>query len=201
MIQKFKAKGASLFYCSEKVFRSFSYRDRPDGLLGIAQKSPITFQDLPKKKNPFYLVAEAIEKPGNLGTMLRSSDGCGVDAVIVSDRCTDITNPNVVRASLGTLFTTPVLEEEGIETYEWLRSQGVKMVAATPEADMEYTKADLKGPIAIIVGTEQYGLSTFWRERSDIKVKIPMKGKMDSLNVSTATTLLLYEVLRQRDGT
>ena len=150
------------------------------------------------KKDPFLIIAEAIEKPGNLGTILRSADAAGVDGVIVCDPCTDIYNPNVVRASVGTLFTIPVVEAAGQETLQWLQEKGIKVVAATPSAEEEFTQTCLTGPVAIAVGTEQLGLSALWMDASAIKVRIPMHGVADSLNVATATTLLLYEVVRQR---
>jgi TrmH family RNA methyltransferase len=153
---------------------------------------------LQEVENPFLLVAEAIEKPGNLGTILRSSDAVGVDAALVCDRCTDIFNPNVVRASVGTLFTQLVAEVHGQELIPYLKTRGIAIVAATPHATKEFTQVDLKGPVAIVVGTEQLGLSKDWMQAADIQVAIPMMGCADSLNVATATTLLLYEVLRQR---
>ena len=180
------------------LFEKISYRDRPDGLIGIARQMKKKLSDLPLKKSPLYIVAEAIEKPGNLGTILRSADGVGADGVIVCDRCTDIYNPNVVRASVGTLFTLPVVEAEGSETLQWLKGRGIQIVAATPSAELEYTAANLLGPIAIAVGTEQLGLSERWMKAADICVKIPMCGVADSLNVAMATTLLIYEALRQR---
>ena len=143
------------------------------------------------------MIAESIEKPGNLGTILRSADGVGADGVIVCDRCTDIYNPNVVRASVGTLFTLPVVEAGSEETLQWLKDNKVQIVAATPAASAVFTEVDLSGPVAIVVGTEQLGLSNFWMEQADIQVKIPMRGAADSLNVATATTLLLYEVVRR----
>lgn len=182
--------------CSEAVFRKFSYRDRPDGLLAIAKQRHLTLESISKPH--FLVVAEAIEKPGNLGTILRSSDAVGVDGVIVADRCTDIHNPNVVRASVGTLFTVPVIEASGEETLAWLKKNKVAIVATTPAAEKEYTQVDLTGPIALVVGTEQLGLSDSWLHSADIQVRIPMLGVADSLNVATATTLMLYEALRQR---
>jgi len=143
-------------------------------------------------------VAEAIEKPGNLGTILRSSDAVGVDGLIVCDKCTDVYNPNVVRASVGTLFTVPVYETQGQQTIDWLREHQISIVAATPSAQIEYSQVDLTQPIAIAVGTEQLGLSDLWMKQADIQVRIPMLGVADSLNVAMATTLLLYEALRQR---
>lgn len=195
-------KDVALYRCDEKVFRKISYRDRPDGLLAIAPQSHLTLEDLGRliknKPSPLIIVAEAIEKPGNLGTILRSSDAVGLDGVIVCDRCTDIHNPNVVRASVGTLFTLPVVEAKGDETLTWLREKGFNILAATPHAEIEFTEADLKGPLAIAVGTEQLGLSERWMKSADLQVKIPMRGVADSLNVAMATTLLLYEALRQR---
>jgi len=204
LLHDFQEKGVKLYSCSEQVIRKISYRDRPDGLIAVASQMDVSFQKLKDSlksvKNPFLLIAEAIEKPGNLGTILRSSDAVGVDAAIVCDRCTDIFNPNVVRASVGTLFTQPVIEATHEELLPWLKAQGIQVIAATPQAESEFTKTDLTGPVAIVVGTEQLGLSDRWMDAADVKVSIPMNGCADSLNVATATTLLLYEVLRQRRG-
>ncbi len=193
-----RESNAQVLECSKEVFAKISYRDRPDGLLAIAPQMHLSLSDLRFKENPFLLIAESIEKPGNLGTILRSSDAVGVDAVIVCDPTTDIHNPNVVRSSVGTLFTVPVLEADGEETLLFLKKNKIAIVAATPHAKEEFTKVDLRGPVAIVVGTEQYGLSPRWMESADILVRIPMRGVADSLNVASATTLLLYEVLRQR---
>ncbi len=194
------AKNAEVISCSNKVFEKISYRDRPDGLIAIA---PIIRKDLesfvlPKDKPALIIVAEAIEKPGNLGTILRSADAAGVDCLIVSDKCTDIFNPNVVRASVGTLFTVPVFETDGNDALKWLKERDVAIVAATPHASIVYTQVDLTKSVAIAVGTEQLGLSDLWMKKASIQVKIPMLGDADSLNVATATTLLLYEAVRQR---
>lgn len=203
LIELIRTKGAALFACSQSVFRKMSYRDRPDGLLAIAPQRHRRLQDLQQglNHNPFLVVAEAIEKPGNLGTILRSSDAVGLDALIVCDRCTDIHNPNVVRASVGTLFTVPVIEGGSEETIQWLKEHRIQVLAATPSALLEYTEVDMTQPLAIAVGTEQLGLSALWMEQADIQVRIPMCGVADSLNVATATTLLLYEALRQRRAT
>jgi TrmH family RNA methyltransferase len=195
---KKQCKAALHFQCTPDVFKKISYRDRPDGLLALAPQLHLRLKDLKLKKNPFLLIAESIEKPGNLGTILRSSDAAGVDAVIVCDRTTDIHNPNVVRSSVGTLFTLPVIEASSEETIAFLKKHKIAIVAATPHAKEEFTKANLKGPLAIVVGTEQYGLSETWMNLADTPVRIPMFGVADSLNVASATTLLLYEVIRQR---
>ena len=202
LISRITARGTPLYECSEPVFRKISYRDRPDGLVAAAKKKHLSIDDLekmiPKGKPPFLVIAEAIEKPGNLGTILRSSDAVHVDGLIVCDQCTDIHNPNVVRASVGTLFTVPVCEASSKDSLSWLKQRGIKVVAATPAAKEEFTAVDLSGPIAIAVGTEQLGLSDLWMQEADIQVRIPMCGVADSLNVAMATTLLLYEVHRQR---
>ncbi len=196
LIQEVRASGGEIISCPAPLFEKFSYRDRPDGLVAIAKQMRRTLQDIAAPN--FLVIAESIEKPGNLGTILRSSDGVGADGVIVCDRCTDIYNPNVVRASVGTLFTLPVIEAGSAETLQWLKDHKVQIVAATPAASAVFTEVDLTGPVAIVVGTEQLGLSNLWMEQADIQVKIPMRGVADSLNVATATTLLLYEVVRQR---
>lgn len=198
LIEQIQQSGTAIFATSPSVFRSLSYRDRPDGLLAIAKQFHRSIDELRSSSNALFIVAEGIEKPGNLGTILRSSDGAGVHGVIVCDRCTDIYNPNVVRSSVGTLFTIPVVETEGQKAIRWLKKQGIAILAATPSAKHEYTRVDLTQPIAIAVGTEQFGLSQQWMEEADLQVKIPMHGVADSLNVAMATTLLLYEAVRQR---
>lgn len=202
LIDQIAAAGAELFQLTEKIFHKISYRDRPDGLLAIAKQQPLGLNSLQESLTgahpPLLVVAEAIEKPGNLGTILRSSDAVGVDGLLVCDRCTDIYNPNVIRASVGTLFTVPVMEASSKEAIKWLKQQGIAIVAATPSASKEYTDVSLAGPVAIAVGTEQLGLSQQWMSAADIQVRIPMLGAADSLNVAMATTLLLYEALRQR---
>lgn len=202
LLREIKKGGAELIALAKGPFSKLSYRDRPDGLIAVAEKMNASLSDIVFRENrpPFLLVAEAIEKPGNLGSILRSADAVGADGVIVVDRCTDIYNPNVVRASVGTLFTVPVVEAAGKETLDFLRQQQIQIIAATPSAEQEFTQVPFLGAVAIAVGTEQLGLSKQWMEEADLLVKIPMLGKADSLNVATATTLLLYEVLRQRSA-
>lgn len=199
LIQGFKQKGTQVIPTSEKIFTSLSFRDRPDGLLGIGKSKELPINGLIwNSKNPLFVIAEAIEKPGNLGTILRSCDAVKADGVIICNKCTDLFNPNVVRASIGALFTVPLAEANNETTYDWLKKNNILIVATTPSASAIYYEAHFQGPTAIIVGTEQYGLSSFWLEKADLQVRIPMLGKADSLNVATATTLLLYEVLRQK---
>lgn len=202
LIIKAISNGAEVIKCTKKVFEKLSYRDRPDGLIAISLQRHLTLNCLKEKtkgQNPFYVIAEAIEKPGNLGTILRSSDAVGVDGLIICDRCTDMYNPNVVRASVGTLFTVPTVEAKGLETLKWLKEQNISIVSATPHAKQVFTEVDLTQGVAIALGTEQLGLSELWMREATIQVRIPMKGIADSLNVAMATTLLLYETLRQRE--
>jgi len=198
LVDRARAAGARLFECSERVFAKLSYRDRPDGLLAVAPQVRRALADLDLPRDPLLLVCEHIEKPGNLGTMLRSADAGGVHAVLVCDRCTDINNPNVVRSSVGTLFALPVVEVASDEAVAWLRARGIRIVAATPSAAVEHTAADLAAGAAIVVGSEQYGLTDRWMEAADLKVRIPMLGQCDSLNVAAAATILIYEAVRQR---
>jgi TrmH family RNA methyltransferase len=196
-----RARGADLTECSEPVFRKMAYRDRPEGLLAVAVQRRWRIEEVRLPAAPLVVVAEGIEKPGNLGSILRSADAAGADAVLVPDAVTDPYNPNAVRASIGTLFTVPVVCLESAEGMRWLRERGVQIVAATPAATVAFTEADLTGPTAIVVGTEQVGLSRPWLEAADCRVRIPMHGQADSLNVANAATLLLFEAVRQRgDG-
>ena len=200
LISQLKNKGATILFCSEPVFKKLSYRDRPDGLLAVAPQQHRTLSSfhVDPKRPVLFIVAEAIEKPGNLGTILRSADAAGVDGIILCDRCTDIHNPNVVRASVGTLFTVPVFEATSEEALMWLKDNNIAILAATPSASVSFTEANLQGSVAIAVGTEQLGLTKNWMEKADIQVKIPMHGLADSLNVAMATCLLLFEARRQR---
>lgn len=198
LLAQWAARGARLIRVAPLPFEKMCYRDRPEGLLGVGPQLHRGLEALKPSKNPFYLVAEQIEKPGNLGTIMRSSDAVGVDGLILCDSRTDLFNPNVVRASTGNLFTLPVAEATTRETIPWLKKKGVKILATSPHADPLYTQVDLTAPVAVAVGAEQYGLTKSWIEQADLVVRLPMMGEADSLNVSTATSILLYEVLRQR---
>jgi len=190
--------GAELFSCTANVFSKLAYRERPDGLLMVGPQPHLRLSDLELPPRALLLVAEAIEKPGNLGTMLRSADASGVAAVIVCDKCTDIYNPNVVRASTGTLFSMPVVEATSDETLAFLCERKFSILAATPHAEKMHFDVDLTGNVALAVGTEQYGLTEKWMNAADLRVRIPMLGIADSLNVAAATTILLAEAVRQR---
>jgi TrmH family RNA methyltransferase len=193
--------GAELVEVSERVFERIAYREGPDGWLAVLPAVDARLDRLALGADPLVLVAERVEKPGNLGAMLRTADAAGVDALIAVDGLTDWGNPNVVRASKGALFGVPVASASGPEVLEWLRARGIRIVAATPEASVPYTEADLRGPVAMAVGSEKHGLSDPWLEAADLSVRIPMSGRVNSLNVSTAAALLIYEAVRQRSAT
>jgi RNA methyltransferase, TrmH family len=191
-------KAPETIACTEPVFRKISYRESPDGILAIGIQVHKGLSDLVLSSNPLLLIAEGVEKPGNLGTILRTCDAAGADCLILADKLTDIYNPNVVRSSVGTLFSVPIIETEGRELISYLKKHAIKIYAATPEAAIVYTECDFKSGTAIVVGTEHAGLSSLWKEEADSRLFIPMRGLADSLNVSAAAGILLYEALRQR---
>ena len=198
LIARIADAGTPVIEVSEEPFRKAAYRDRPEGLLAVARQFDTSMESLDLGDEPLLLVVEAIEKPGNLGTMLRTADAAGCDAVIVCDPTTDPFNPNVVRASTGMLFVVPLAVASTDDTIEWLRNHEVNTFATTPDADSLHTDADLTGPVAIVIGTEQYGLSDSWLEGADHRVRIPMAGSADSLNAAMAAGITLFEAVRQR---
>jgi len=183
---------------SPAVFGKMSYRENPDGWLGVFPIPSVSLDDLKLSESPLIIVAESIEKPGNLGAILRTADAAQVDAVLVCDPRVDAYSPNVVRASRGTIFTVPVVETKSAQALVYLQMHGIRVLAATPSAEAEYTRQDLRAPLAVAVGTEDEGLSQLWMNQADVKVRIPMMGKVNSLNVSIATALIIYEAVRQR---
>ena len=180
------------------VFEKISYRDNPDGWMGIFPIPTSSLDDLKLSASPLVIVAESVEKPGNLGAILRTADAAHVDAILVCDPRVELWNPNVIRASRGAVFTVPTVEVDSSSALEWLRSNKMRILAATPSAEVLYTDVDLTQPIAIAVGTEDEGLTDFWMDNADLKVLIPMMGRVNSLNVSIATALITYEAVRQR---
>ena len=190
--------GADVYLCSKTAFVKMAYKERPDGLLMIGPHVAKRLSDLVLPPNALVIVTESIEKPGNLGTILRSADAAKVSAVIVCDRTTDIHNPNVVRASTGTMFSVPIVEATSDEALAWLKEREFKVLAATPHAEKLHFEVDLTGNVAIALGAEQYGLTQKWMDGAELRVRIPMLGLADSLNVSAAATILVYEAVRQR---
>lgn len=199
LLDTLRDAGSAIYECSANVLRKIAYRERPEGLIAVAEMKRKGLDEIPARPDGLYLVAETIEKPGNLGSILRSADAVGATAVIVCNKQTDIFNPNVIRASTGAIFSMPLAETTSEEALAWLRNLGIKTLAATPHTHLYHTDVDMKQGVAIVVGAEQYGLSDYWMNSADLQVLIPMLGKMDSLNVATAATILLYEAARQRD--
>jgi TrmH family RNA methyltransferase len=200
LLGELRAAGADVLEVSAAVMGRLAYREHPGGWLATAPVPRRRLADLSLPPAPLLVVAEAVEKPGNLGAILRSADAAGVDAVIVCDRRTDLFNPNVVRASKGTVFQVPVAEAATEETLAWLQERGIRLAAATPDGATVHWAADLAGPLAIAVGTEKEGLSAALLAAADLRVAIPMRGRANSLNVAQALTVLVYEALRQRQG-
>jgi TrmH family RNA methyltransferase len=184
---------------SRGVFEKMSYRENPDGWLAVFPIPQASLADLTLSESPLVIVAESVEKPGNLGAILRTADAAHVDALLVCNPRVDLWNPNVVRASRGAVFSVPTVECDNDSALEWLRGRAIRILAASPSAGEIYSDINLTEPAAIAVGTEDEGLTDFWMANADLKVKIPMLGKVNSLNVSVSTALILYEAVRQRN--
>ena len=180
-----------------KAFEKLAYGDRADGIILVVRPKPLTLESLDLGPDPLVVITEDVEKPGNLGAILRSVDGAGADAVIAVGG-TDLYNPNVIRASVGTVFSVPIATASAADTLAWLKARGLRIVAARTDAQRLYVDADLRGPLALALGSERLGLSAEWH-RADVEgLRLPMAGVADSLNVSVAAAVLLYEAWRQR---
>lgn len=193
-----QASAARCFEVSEPVFTRLAFGQRAEGVLGIAQTPPATLDRIVLPPYPLVAVVEGIEKPGNLGAVLRSADGAGLSAVLAADPRTDLFNPNTIRASLGTVFTMPVAVASAQEILAFLARHGLAVYAACVDAPMLYTEADFRRPAALVLGSEAEGLSACWQGEHIQGIRLPMRGVADSLNVSAAAAILFYEALRQR---
>lgn len=192
-----RAAGVAVTELGDEAFRRAAYRSHPDGVLAIGKIPELDVSRLDSGTDPLILVVEAIEKPGNLGAMLRTADAVGVDAVVVADPTVDPWNPNSVRASQGALFSVPIGVGSAADVESWLVARSIRVVAAVPdEAAPDPWAIDLTGAAAIVVGSEHAGVSALWRTHHS--VRIPMSGVVDSLNASVAAAVLLYEARRQR---
>lgn len=193
------ARGAEVVEAATDPFRKMSYRDRPEGLLAVCRQFDTSLDRLSLCEIPLVLVVESIEKPGNLGTMIRAAAAAGADAVIAADPTTDVFNPNVVRSSIGTCFLMPLAVCSTEQALDWLAPRGIAVCAASPDAEATLWEAPLDGPAAVVVGSEQYGLSGLMLEAASVRVKIPMPGgAVDSLNAAASAAILLFEAVRQR---
>ncbi|MBN2301553.1 MAG: RNA methyltransferase [Lentisphaerae bacterium] len=187
-----------LYEVNAAVFEKIAYRERSDGLVALAVPKYGKPDEIPLPPKPFIIVIESVEKPGNLGAILRTADAAGVNAVFVCDAQTDIYNPNVVRSSVGCVFSCNIALCESHEAMEFFHKKHIRTYAACLNAKKSCYDVDFTGASAVIMGSEADGLSNVWLNESDTLVKIPMRGKADSLNVSVSTAILAYEAMRQR---
>ena len=198
LVEHARQLGAEVVRLSRTAFDKVAYREGPDGLLGVVPSVGRALSTLDVDDDALLLVAQRVEKPGNLGAMLRTADAAGVTAVVAADPVTDWGNPNVVRASKGTVFAVPVVTATTAETVTWLAAQNVRLVVTTPETDRLYTDADLTGRVAVAVGAEKHGADDALLAAAAFRVRIPMHGKANSLNVAASAAVVLFEALRQR---
>ena len=189
------------FVVSPGLYERIAWREGTEGIIAVMRTRDLSLEDIPLPACPLVLVLEQVEKPGNLGAVLRTADAAGVDAVLVCDPQTDLFNPNVVRASLGALFSVPVASCTSAEAHAWLASHGITILTAQLQDSRPYYDTDMTGAVALVFGTEDRGLSDFWRERAHAHIRIPMAGAMDSLNVSVSAAILTFEAVRQRNLT
>lgn len=183
---------------SPEVFGKIAYRENSDGVVAIAKPKLHKLEYIKLSGNPFVIVLEAVEKPGNLGAILRTADAAAVDAVVVCDPQTDLYNPNVVRSSVGGIFTVQTAVCSSADAAAWLKANNISSYAAELQAAEFYQDIDFRMPSAIVMGTEAEGLTGFWLKNATKRIKIPMRGKIDSLNVSVSTAVLTFEAMRQR---
>lgn len=188
----------NIFEISPEVFGKIAYRENSDGVVAIAKPRLHTLESIKLSGNPFVIVLEAVEKPGNLGAILRTADAAAVDAVVVCDPQTDLYNPNVVRSSVGGIFTVQTAVCSSADAAAWLKANNISSYAAELQAAEFYQDIDFRMPSAIVMGTEAEGLTGFWLKNATKRIKIPMRGKIDSLNVSVSTAVLTFEAMRQR---
>lgn len=200
LLEMLKVARAEVFTVTAEVFEKLCFGEREGAGMVVVAETPVRglaeLTSLPAE--PLVAVIEGVEKPGNVGAILRSADAAGVDAVIVADGGTDLFNPNTIRASLGTVFKKNVVEATSAKTIAWLREQGLRAVATRVDAEIDYAAADLRGSVAIVLGSEVDGLSDAWSGENIVPVRLPMRGIADSLNVSTTAAVLFYEAVRQR---
>jgi TrmH family RNA methyltransferase len=181
-----------------KAFNKIAYRESTGGVIAVATRQDRPLDLLPEDDMPLLLVVDGVEKPGNLGAVFRSADGAGVTGIIVSDPEVELSNPNVIRASIGTVFEVPSAVAAAGDVIRWLKERGISIITTSPQGNRPYTDVDMTGATAIVLGSEDTGVSDDWLDASDLVVRIPMHGSADSLNVSAAATIMIYEAARQR---
>jgi len=192
-------KPENVIEVSLDAFNRMAYRRDSGGIIALAEPRRLHLGDIHLRQHPLLLVLETVEKPGNLGALLRTADAASLDAVIICDPQTDIYNPNAIRSSIGCIFTMPVITTTSAEAMTWMRSEGINMFGTALTATSHYHEASYCPPSAIIMGSEATGLSNMWLEGADYLIKIPMMGKIDSLNVSASAAIVIFEAMRQRN--
>ena len=190
--------GTKVFHVSKSVYEKMAYRGGTEGIIAEIKYKDRKLEDIRLRENPLVIVLESVEKPGNLGAVLRSADATGADAVIICDPLTDLYNPNLIRSSIGAIFTRQVVAATSEETIAWLKAHGISILTAQLQDSTLYYDTPMTGPTAIVMGTESTGLTDIWRKAADRHILIPMLGALDSLNVSVSAAILLYEAVRQR---
>ena len=190
----------NFFELPQHLYDKVAYRGGTEGVIAELHCKDMSLESLNLKENPLIVVLESVEKPGNLGAVLRSADASGVDAVIVCDPLTDMYNPNLIRSSIGAIFTVPTATASSEDTIKWLNEKGIKIYTAQLQDSEWYYDTDMRGGTAIVMGTEATGLTDAWRKAADAHIKIPMLGKLDSLNVSVSAAILMFEAVRQRNS-
>ncbi len=189
----------NIFEVDKKLFSKIAYREDTEGITGIFKARKTTFENLVLSENPLIIVLESVEKPGNLGAVLRTADAANVDAIIICDPIIDLYNQNVIRSSIGCVFSMQVVIANSQETINWLKAKKISIFSAALTAKNFYHKTDFTKSSAIVMGTEANGLSEVWLTQCTNQIKIPMLGKIDSLNVSNATAIIVFEAMRQRE--
>jgi len=187
-----------IYKVTRAVYEKIAYRGSTEGVLAVVKSRSTTLDELPKKEAPLYVVLESVEKPGNLGAVLRSADAAAADAVIVCDPLTDLYNPNLIRSSIGAIFSVPCVACTSEECIRFLKSRGIRILTAQLQDSHLYYNTDMRQGTAIVMGTESTGLTDAWRQAADAHIRIPMLGRLDSLNVSVSAAILLFEAVRQR---
>jgi TrmH family RNA methyltransferase len=187
-----------VWHVTPQVFAKLAFGERAEGVVAVAVAREKSLAEMTLPASPLVAVLAGVEKPGNIGAVLRSADGAGIDALIVVDGGTDLYNPNTIRASLGTIFNIPVCVAAADETLDWLRAHGMRIFAARLDAALDYTTANFTGPTAIVLGSEAAGLDAVWSADDVVPIRLPMLCIADSLNVSASAAVLFYEALRQR---
>jgi RNA methyltransferase, TrmH family len=198
LLPRVTALGSEVVALGPAAFAKASYRESPDGWLAVVDAPGVPLDAVTLGARPLVLVCEAIEKPGNLGAMLRTAEAVGVDAVVAASPVADWGNPNVVRASKGTVFAVQVASGPAADVVAWLRHRGLSILVATPDATTAVTDADLTGPVAVVVGAEHAGVGTTLLQAADRTASLPMAGRVNSLNVAASAAVVLYEAVRQR---